>query len=241
MAIDRFPILATIARGVTCAAIVVLMAITIPTTAQAGPKTSVDAMPLVTSGPEGTPVLGHDTNAHADPHHKSASAGLPQFDTRWFPSQLFWLAITFAVMYGFFSRIALPRIADTITARQTKIQSDLNTAETLTKQAQSIRSSYERDMNHAHERATQSLHSIEARIKEKTADLMYSYRTKVSLEMTRTTEELDREKNNLARAMRDLAAEIAADSAGKILSRSPDLEGAQRVVDGLDPQKKRAA
>lgn len=52
-------------------------------------------------------------------HH--ASAGLPQMDTAWFPSQIFWLAITFGFLYVVFSKKVLPGISSTLESRRNQI------------------------------------------------------------------------------------------------------------------------
>jgi len=62
----------------------------------------------------------------AAPHK---GAGFPPFKTETFPSQLFWLAITFAFLFVVLWRVAGPRIAGTITARRRRISDDLAAAQ----------------------------------------------------------------------------------------------------------------
>lgn len=64
------------------------------------------------------------TTEHA-PHK---GAGFPPFKTETFPSQLFWLAITFVFLFVVLWRVAGPRIAGTITARRGQISDDLAAA-----------------------------------------------------------------------------------------------------------------
>ena len=66
------------------------------------------------------PVDAHTTGTEAA--HESGG-GLPQFEFQWWAGQIFWLLITFAVLYLLLSRVFLPRLrsvkderADTITA-----------------------------------------------------------------------------------------------------------------------------
>ena len=54
-------------------------------------------------------------NAHTEePAHKGT---FPPFDTQTFPSQLFWLAVTFVALYLIMARVALPRIRAISTRR----------------------------------------------------------------------------------------------------------------------------
>ena len=65
--------------------------------------------------------------------HNPASAqhAFPPFDKQNFPSQLFWLALTFIALYLLMSRIALPRISSILDARRQRIESDLAEAQRI--------------------------------------------------------------------------------------------------------------
>ena len=57
------------------------------------------------------------------------AAGMPQFDVKAFPSQIFWLVVCFAVLYFLMAKLVLPRIGKTIESREHKIQADLDAAQ----------------------------------------------------------------------------------------------------------------
>ena len=69
---------------------------------------------------------------------------MPQLDPAVWPTQLFWLAITFGILYLVIWRIALPRIADVLEARQRKLDDDLKKAAALKDEAETILAEYER-------------------------------------------------------------------------------------------------
>ncbi len=43
---------------------------------------------------------------------------MPQLDVETFPSQMFWLAVTFILLYLLMSRVGLPRLSAAIEARR---------------------------------------------------------------------------------------------------------------------------
>jgi F-type H+-transporting ATPase subunit b len=67
----------------------------------------------------------------------------PPFDKTNFAGQIFWLAITFAILYLFLSRWALPRMAGTIEARRSRLTGDLKAAEDMKKAAEDAGAAYE--------------------------------------------------------------------------------------------------
>ena len=60
-----------------------------------------------------------------------SAEGMPQFNAASFPSQLFWLVVTFVLLYICITFLILPRIRDNIRLRKNKIANDLERAENI--------------------------------------------------------------------------------------------------------------
>ena len=71
------------------------------------------------------------------------SAGLPQMDISTFPSQIFWLIVTFSILYIFMWKFVIPTLRITIEERRDKISNDINEAENLKSEAEEILNKYE--------------------------------------------------------------------------------------------------
>lgn len=82
-----------------------------------------------------------------------AEAAFPPFDPTYFASQLFWLAITFVVLYALLSRWVLPRIGGAIEERRDRIADDLDAASQMKSQADDAVKSYEKSLADARARA----------------------------------------------------------------------------------------
>ncbi|MGK0266201.1 MAG: F-type H+-transporting ATPase subunit b [Maricaulis sp.] len=85
--------------------------------------------------------------AHAAVEHAAethASGGLPQLDVSTWPGQLFWLAVTFTVLFMMMWKVVLPRIRNAIEERRDRIADDLDTAAGFKQKADDSAAEYER-------------------------------------------------------------------------------------------------
>ena len=82
---------------------------------------------------------------------------MPQFDPSPFLPQLFWLAVTFAVLFVGMWRHALPRLSGILEARQQRIDSDLERAAALKAEAERVAAEYEKALAAARDKAAAAL------------------------------------------------------------------------------------
>jgi len=113
--------------------------------------------------------------------HNPASAQhvFPPLDKQTFPSQLFWLALTFIALYLLMSRIALPRVASILEDRRKRVESELAEAQrfkgesdaAIAAREKSLMEARERAQTVANERRAKAAAAAEARRKEVDANL----------------------------------------------------------------------
>lgn len=100
---------------------------------------------------------------------------MPQLNFTVFPSQLFWLCITFFVMLLIMSKLIIPRIAEMINLRKEKIDGYLENAAEIKTKAEGALDKYHQALQSATDEANQSLQRIQQDIKNtierKQADL----------------------------------------------------------------------
>ena len=61
--------------------------------------------------------------------HAAESGGMPQLDPEFWFSQIFWLVITFGILYLVLSKIILPKISDNLETRKSQVLDNLELAE----------------------------------------------------------------------------------------------------------------
>ena len=179
--------------------------------------------------------------AAAEKHAESGSAGLPQFDPSSFTSQVFWLAISFAAMYVFFSRKTLPEISGVIESRHDQIQSDLDSAENLKHEAEEVHDAYEKILEDARLKSSASFSQAEEKIKAKANDTYQDFQERSAKDIKSKEAAIEKAKNAAMDEMNVLAAEIAREAAEKIIGVETDLKQAEGVVKSLHTSRAKAA
>ena len=81
---------------------------------------------------------------------------MPQLDFSTYASQIFWLFLTFALLYITMARLALPRVRDVLETRQSRIAQDIADAEKRKEEAELAKADFASALHDAKQRA----HSI---------------------------------------------------------------------------------
>ncbi len=145
----------------------------------------------------------------------SKSAAFPPFETWHMPSQLFWLAILFTLLYLALSRYILPRLSDTIEKRANRVASDLDEAARLNYQAVEAQKSLEHRLSQARSRARETAEKARARSEAELA----AETARVDEDLARKLEAAEARISALrADAMKNVE-EIATVAAGAMMSR----------------------
>jgi F-type H+-transporting ATPase subunit b len=83
----------------------------------------------------------------------SGQGEFPPFQTQNFPSQLFWLVLTFALLYALMAKVALPRIGSILAERSKRISDDIAAAEHLKQHSEKAQADYQKALADARSRA----------------------------------------------------------------------------------------
>jgi len=77
----------------------------------------------------------------------------PPFDFSDFPSHLFWIAISFGLLYFFVNRLIVPQVGGTIEDRRDRVASDLGEASRLSRETDEVIAVYEQELAEARQKA----------------------------------------------------------------------------------------
>ena len=135
---------------------------------------------------------------------------MPQLDFSTFASQIFWLAVTFGLLYFTLARHSLPRVREVLQSRQERIRSDLDKAEESKRQAEAIELEYNEALKKARHDASEQINIA----KEKHKDLAEARHAKLDEMFARQ----NRETELRVQKMRDDASEELSETVQDLVS-----------------------
>ncbi|MCI4664369.1 MAG: F0F1 ATP synthase subunit B' [Neomegalonema sp.] len=150
-----------------------------------------------------------------EPHEAAASGGLPQLDFSTWPSQIFWLVVSFGALYFILSRLALPKIAETLQARQDQIAGDLDLAGEFEQKAKEAEEAYNAALASARAEARKIADKTQAEIKTQMDAAMAEADARIEARATESTTRIAAIRDD-ARAQ---ATTVAEDIAGALIAK----------------------
>ena len=177
------------------------------------------------------PELPATTTSVGHPAHKPA--GFPPFKTETYPSQIFWLAITFGFLFVVLWRSAGPMISGTLAARRAHINKDLAEARKARGDADAALAAYEAAVAGARTRAA----ALAEENRKKVSDEIDRSRVEANQSAAAQLAQVEKQIEETRRAARIHIARAAEEAAAAIVER---LIG-ETVTTGEAAQAVRAA
>ena len=163
--------------------------------------------------------------------HSAIAAGsspgpkLPQLDVATYSSQIFWLIVSFVVLYFLVAKLAMPRIAEVLEERQERIEDDLDKAETLKKEAYQVRIEYEKALSAAREKAQDATRHAKEEIAKRSAEAESAAQVKVTVMLEEAEKRIAASKTGAEETLgepissleRSVAEEVVANAVQKLI------------------------
>lgn len=171
----------------------------------------------------------------------TGDSGMPQLDFATYPSQLFWLVITFSALYYVMARHIVPRIHTVLENRQQRIEYDLDRAASLKVEAEDARTNYETALAEARGQAQTMLAEVAEAIRI-TSDDKHKELETILVEKIAESEQLINEARDKAnKDLEPTAADVAISLTEKLLGSKVDKKAMLKLVAKHNTLDKKAA
>jgi F-type H+-transporting ATPase subunit b len=161
----------------------------------------------------------------------AASGGMPQLDPSSFPSQIFWLIVTFAVLFLLMWKVALPRVGEVIDQRQQKVSADLDRAETLKEEVEKITAEYEKLLSEARGDANEEIRKAQDQIKTTQDHRLERHDTEISAMISEAEKRIAKAREEALAEIRGVAEETASATVAKLIGQTPDKKAVSKAVE----------
>ena len=162
---------------------------------------------------------------------------MPQLDVNTFLPQVVWLVITFTALFLLMWRVAVPRIADVLEARQRRIEDNLDKAQESKKEAEETLAAYEQAMNEARAGANTHIAEAAARMSGEAANREAKLAKDLSARIAAAEDEIAKAVGDAMDNIRAATIEVAAAVLERLTGEAPGEKAVAKVVDrALKPE-----
>ena len=142
---------------------------------------------------------------------------MPQLDVSGFPSQIFWLVITFVFLWWLMAKVALPKVGLVLEERQKKINDSLDMAEDLRIEARSELDAYEIAISVAHDEARKVINDANQEGTQASANQLTEMRISLTNQIAEVETEIEAVKEKVLEDIGQSAREVAISTLDKLV------------------------
>lgn len=148
---------------------------------------------------------------------------MPQFDISTYTSQLFWLFMTWGILFAYLWIFLVPRMSEKLSNREKKIQYILSQAEMLNQKADQLLADYNTALSELKQSNRDKLNSVGAFIKQSRADLEKDLKKELNLILKQYQARLKQSEQALLRQLPESLDEPLIQFLQNNLPYAPDI------------------
>ena len=156
---------------------------------------------------------------------------MPQLDSATFLPQLFWLVVTFGILFLVMWRVALPRVADVLEARQERMSGNLEKAEDFKKDAEAVLEAYEAAMAEAREKALGVVAEVRGSMADEAAKRQAALRETLIEQVKQGEARIEQAKNQAIGQIQGISADLTAAAMERLTGEAPNDAAVNAAVE----------
>lgn len=145
-------------------------------------------------------------------------------------SQVFWLVVTFGLLYIILWKAALPKVADLLRERQDRIDGDLQKARQLKEEAETVLQAYEAAMAEARSQAQDILRQAADAAGKEAEQRHATLSAKLAKDADAAEARIDAARKEALANVRAVAAEAAREATSRLIGGSVSEADAEAAV-----------
>jgi F-type H+-transporting ATPase subunit b len=158
---------------------------------------------------------------------------MPQLDLSTFPSQIFWLAVFFVVLYLLMAKLAMPKIERVIDERRRRIDTDLDKAGQMKTEAEAVIAAYEKALADARHQAQLTMKETGDKLAALAAKRQHQAGAVIAERTAVAEKRIATAKSAALADLRGVAVDVARTAAAKLIGGTVDERRAGAAVDAV--------
>ncbi len=158
---------------------------------------------------------------------------MPQLDFSIFPSQLFWLVVSFFIMLLIMKLVIIPKTAEMINLRKEKIDSDLEKAAQIKQKVEKTLEKYQQALKEANVKANISLQKTKDELNETISRRQVDLSARLKAEIEDGEKKIAASKEKALQKAEEASAELAVVVLNKLGFGGVKAKDAARALDVL--------
>ena len=168
----------------------------------------------------------------------SENVGMPQLNPEFWVSQIFWLTLTFGILYILLSKLILPKISKNLEIRKSQILENIETAEKQRKESEQKIEEYEKIINDSKIEAKNYFNQNRAKILKDIDIKKKDLENQINTEINKAEIEIQDFKNKTPEKINKIAIETSADLISQLIGIKINNSSISAIVQDISNKNK---
>ena len=170
--------------------------------------------------------------------HAAESGGMPQLDPEFWFSQIFWLVITFGVLYLILSKIVLPKISDNLETRKSQVLENLEIAEKQRNQSEAKLKEFDNIILKSKIEAKNLFNESRKKLLDDINSKKQKLEEEIDKEVKIVESEINELKNKSPEKINKIAIETSADIINQLIGVNANNSSITAIVSDISSKNK---
>jgi len=163
---------------------------------------------------------------------KSAeSGGMPQLNPEFWVSQIFWLILSFGILYLVLSKMVLPKISDNLETRKSQILENIDTAEKQREESENKIKQFEKIILESKIEAKNYFNEKRQKVLEDIAKKRSVLEKDIDSEINAAEEEINKLKNTSGEKINKIAIETSSELIKQLIGEEVNNSSISAIVE----------
>jgi F-type H+-transporting ATPase subunit b len=165
------------------------------------------------------------------------SGGMPQLNPEFWISQIFWLTITFGILYVLLSKLILPKISANLEIRKSQILENIEAAEKQREESELKIQEYEKIIENSQKEAKNYFNQAREKILKDINFKKETLEKELNLEIQKVENEILELKNKAPEKINKIAIETSTDLLQHLIGAEVNNSSISAIVNDLSRKK----